>query len=305
MKNALHTAKTPTVRFEILRSATPRRPGPPVERPAAGSGDLMGEGMARYLATVPSSACDRLVELCRQALPTETGGLLAGHLGEDAAGPFASVEHVVEVEVERAGAAHVSWTGQAINEARAEIEKRPGNPKVIGWWHTHGVIDAFFSSTDREEQATYSDPRSLGLVVGRSGETIAGFHGPQSHPLALRLVARLDAEPLAASVVPERPAVTPVVALLETEETWTNTIHSEARAALLAFDAAATRVTNALKAFDKEDRERLLGPPWKLKVEPILGLRMQLRATNRVRTYLTTILKRLDDARPFDGQGVS
>ncbi len=78
------------------------------------------------------------------------------------------------------------WTA-----ANAQIEQlhteRPTYPKpvVVGWYHSHPGIGAFFSGTDRQTQAAFfRNPYSLGWVIDPSDQSEAWFIGADSQPIA-------------------------------------------------------------------------------------------------------------------------
>lgn len=61
---------------------------------------------------------------------------------------------------------------------------------VVGWYHTHPNLGAFFSGTDRSTQrGFFREPYSLGLVVDPIREEEAWFIGPTSTPLSRSHVA--------------------------------------------------------------------------------------------------------------------
>lgn len=190
---------TSTVSFRIVSRG--RAPSPqahrPRQRPAAGMEDMIGTGAGVVRVLLTAAAKQRLSELCRKNLPDEAGGILGGLLGEDDHGPFTVVDVVEEVEPEHVGSAHVHWTGAAINRARARLTSLPSRPDLVGWWHSHQNMQAFFSSEDRREQATWRDERNVGIVVGRGGHQFAAFHGPDASPLDLLPAVSLDRARLA------------------------------------------------------------------------------------------------------------
>lgn len=56
---------------------------------------------------------------------------------------------------------------------------------VVGWYHTHPNLGAFFSSTDRSTQrGFFREPYSLGLVIDPIRGEEAWFIGPTSDPLS-------------------------------------------------------------------------------------------------------------------------
>lgn len=179
-------------------------------RPIALPGDLLGRGRPPFTLVIREAVQQHLAALCRKHMPNEAGGILGGVLGEDEHGPFVTVEAVEEVEPANVGWAHVSWSGAALNAARARLANGPDRLEAVGWWHSHGGMAAFFSAEDRREQASYGrDPRSVGLVVGRAGRALAAFHGPESIPVELVPVLAL------AQDARLRPCSVPVEHLLE------------------------------------------------------------------------------------------
>ncbi|HEY6135208.1 MAG TPA: Mov34/MPN/PAD-1 family protein [Rubrivivax sp.] len=73
--------------------------------------------------------------------------------------------------------------------ARAALQ--PGEV-VVGWFHSHPGIGAFFSGTDRQTQAGFfHHPFSLGWVIDPQRREQAWFVGPLSDGLALHRVVKL------------------------------------------------------------------------------------------------------------------
>ena len=65
---------------------------------------------------------------------------------------------------------------------------------VVGWYHTHPNLGAFFSGTDRSTQrGFFREPYSLGLVVDPIRGEEAWFIGPTSEPLSAARIARMGA----------------------------------------------------------------------------------------------------------------
>lgn len=166
-------------------------------RPPAAPEDMIGTGVSAVRVLLTAAAKQQLSALCRKHLPNEAGGILGGRLGQDDHGPFTVVEIVEEVEPAHVGSTHVQWTGPSINRARARLTALPSKPELVGWWHSHQFMQAFYSSEDRREQATWRDERNVGIVVGRGGHQFAAFHGPDASPLDLLPAVSLDRARLA------------------------------------------------------------------------------------------------------------
>jgi hypothetical protein len=78
---------------------------------------------------------------------------------------------------------------------------RPGEV-VVGWYHSHPGIGAFFSDTDRRTQAGFfSRPFSLGWVIDPQRAEQAWFVGPQAQPLELDAIVPIRT-PSVPSVLP-------------------------------------------------------------------------------------------------------
>lgn len=114
-----------------------------------------------------------------RALPCETGGLLAGRILRDDAGPYVVVTGMA---VAPPGAGDVSMFNLTPGETerlRRELSARYPSADVIGWWHSHRA-PSDYSSTDRRNQAMWTDPRHLGLLVFASGTPWASLYvGPE------------------------------------------------------------------------------------------------------------------------------
>jgi proteasome lid subunit RPN8/RPN11 len=123
----------------------------------------------------------------------ECGGLLVGEPIVNTAGDtFPALVHV------RAGVAGVDAEATSTSlrlhtgvwdAARAVLQ--PGEC-VVGWFHSHPGIGAFFSGTDRQTQAGFfHHPFSLGWVIDPQRREQAWFFGPASRVLASDAVVRL------------------------------------------------------------------------------------------------------------------
>ena len=70
-----------------------------------------------------------------------------------------------------------------------------GELSVIGWYHSHPNLGAFFSGTDRRTQAAFlGEPHCLGLVVDPVRRQEKWFLGANSTPLERVQVLRFDRE---------------------------------------------------------------------------------------------------------------
>ena len=124
---------------------------------------------------------DRAVMAHLQTRDVEQGGLLVGQ-------PFAGAtsEAVAHVRVTRCapaedadGTAFSLRMGTSVWQA-AQALLGPGE-MIVGWYHSHPGLTAFFSDTDRQTQrAFFNHPYSVGWVVDPLGGDEALFLGGES-----------------------------------------------------------------------------------------------------------------------------
>ena len=190
----LDTAEPPTWRTvaewqgslrDVAEDAALRVAGERARAVTAGSGPIVALSSAA-LASAWSHVGDSAVE---------RGGLLIGEPFVKAAGD--TTPALVHVRAAVAGlddeATSVSLrlhTG-VWDAARAAMQ--PGEV-VVGWFHSHPGIGAFFSGTDRRTQAGFFHyPFSLGWVIDPQRREEAWFIGRQSDVLARdRVVVSVD-----------------------------------------------------------------------------------------------------------------
>lgn len=100
--------------------------------------------------------------------PTELGGLLFGSaftLGADPANRPAVVQITKSIASHSYQSTGVSlrMDTEIWNRAKPLVDKKE---IVVGWYHSHPDLGAFFSATDRKNQAAvFYHPYSLGLVI--------------------------------------------------------------------------------------------------------------------------------------------
>ena len=114
----------------------------------------------------------------------ERGGLLLGEVYADGATVRGSrVVHVTQA----VAATDFASSGVSLRmasgvweEARSRL--RPAE-LVVGWYHSHPGLGAFFSHTDRRTQrGFFPHPYSVGWVIDQRGGESAWFVGPDSVP---------------------------------------------------------------------------------------------------------------------------
>jgi proteasome lid subunit RPN8/RPN11 len=123
----------------------------------------------------------------------ERGGLLLGTVFRDADRPSAMVQVRLAVPGHETEASPVSLTLETAVWDAARAQLQPGE-QVVGWYHSHPGLGAFFSATDRRTQAAFfREPHSLGWVIDPVGVSQAWFAGAQAHSLALADITWLPA----------------------------------------------------------------------------------------------------------------
>jgi proteasome lid subunit RPN8/RPN11 len=116
----------------------------------------------------------------------EQGGLLLGEVYAD--GATASGSRVVHV-TQAVAATDFASTGVSLRMASGvwqDARSRLGADElVVGWYHSHPGLGAFFSHTDRRTQrGFFPHPYSVGWVLDPLGGESAWFVGPESAPPA-------------------------------------------------------------------------------------------------------------------------
>lgn len=112
----------------------------------------------------------------------EQGGLLLGEVYAE--GATSSASRVVHV-TQAVAATDFASTGVSLRMAsgvweHARARLGPGE-LVVGWYHSHPGLGAFFSHTDRRTQrAFFPHAYSVGWVVDPLGGESAWFTGPES-----------------------------------------------------------------------------------------------------------------------------
>ncbi|MFM0039343.1 Mov34/MPN/PAD-1 family protein [Paraburkholderia strydomiana] len=121
----------------------------------------------------------------------ELGGLLVGKVFSDpAGGRVAAIEICEAVPSEQFDSTAVSLSmGSEVWQQAAAYRK--DDLHVVGWYHTHPGLGAFFSGTDRSTQrGFFREPYSLGLVLDPIRNQEAWFIGPESEPVSSPQIAR-------------------------------------------------------------------------------------------------------------------
>jgi proteasome lid subunit RPN8/RPN11 len=155
-----------------------------LERLSASDARHVGALATSGLTAVVSSAARKTVAAHLGMVPHEQGGLLCGSLYRGARGAIDAVEIRAAVPAVDFASSGVSLRMETGVWDRVRETLAPGEI-VVGWYHSHPDLGAFFSGTDRRTQAAFfNHPFSLGWVIDPLRREEAWFRGADSEALA-------------------------------------------------------------------------------------------------------------------------
>ena len=130
---------------------------------------------------------DQIPEWGREAGNKEIIGRLGGRACLDELGEYVLIERASLTRRAESTLSTVVANVDAQGRARRDFEERCPAFDACGWWHTHVHLEPFYSSTDRQNQATWTDPRAIGLVLSTTllGDGLKVFRGPDAEPLRM------------------------------------------------------------------------------------------------------------------------
>jgi proteasome lid subunit RPN8/RPN11 len=124
----------------------------------------------------------------------EMGGLLIGSVhtvADTDTGFVVAVEDTARADWFDGTGVSLKMDSAVWEAARARLKE---GQSVIGWYHSHPNLGAFFSGTDRRTQkAFFAHPHALGLVIDPVRCEEKWFIGPDSLELMPRQILSLDA----------------------------------------------------------------------------------------------------------------
>ncbi len=131
-----------------------------------------------------------LAALERDEHPNESAGLLFGRSFTDGANQCALVRHLIRPAAgEVIGTpVTVTITAEGSNRMSQRAQERFPCADAVGWAHTHPTFGAYFSGTDKAEQAIWTSPAAVGLVASglpNADPPFEVFVGPNSTPTRL------------------------------------------------------------------------------------------------------------------------
>lgn len=124
----------------------------------------------------------------------EVAGVLRGWVGSDREGStLVFVEDAIPARGVETSGSHVSFneeTWNAISRASSSVESAD---VLVGWYHTHPGLSAFFSGTDRTTQRdVFRESWQIGVVLDPQTGDLAVFSGPESTMLDRRSIVHVE-----------------------------------------------------------------------------------------------------------------
>lgn len=181
-----------------------------VTREEARSGYRVFAGKDGFEAAVPEQVIERTLRWGRAAAPNEWYGLIVARLGEDARGRHVVVLGIVPDADARATPGYVETSHASELATRALCRLLYPDGVIVGWVHGHHRVGARYSSTDRRNQATWTQTHSLGIVVDPwDPAELAVYRGPSSEELVFTRPEEEPREDVNPSDTEFRPLTTP------------------------------------------------------------------------------------------------
>ncbi len=107
---------------------------------------------------------------------TEVGGILLGWIWRCERGRVTEVTETLPAEKTEAGLGHVTFSHETWQEIYNELDRRPAELKISGWYHTHPGFGVFYSEHDRFIQRYFfGGEGQLGIVVDPQRLTLAAY----------------------------------------------------------------------------------------------------------------------------------
>lgn len=123
----------------------------------------------------------------------ELGGLLIGKIGELALNkgstpiPLIFITKIARAQRHQSTRVSLRMETEVWNHASALLTS---TERIVGWYHSHPNLGAFFSGTDRYTQSSFfRDPLAIGWVIDPIRNEHAVFIGPDSVETTARIVA--------------------------------------------------------------------------------------------------------------------
>jgi proteasome lid subunit RPN8/RPN11 len=144
---------------------------PKIQLPVWNDGNQSGRSWEPHITVAPHAYEQALAHI--QGHAVERGGLLLGtaYVSQQNPANIARIEIAESIASNAVTASEYSltmatevWT--LANQRLSELQIQQPHMRIIGWFHSHPHMGAFFSGTDRTTQAAFFyHPYSIGWVV--------------------------------------------------------------------------------------------------------------------------------------------
>jgi proteasome lid subunit RPN8/RPN11 len=193
-------------------------------------------------------------------LGREQVGVLYGTAHGDGPMTWLHVTHAFHARSARGTRIHVALDREAWDDVFAQAAEAGidgGDVCVLGWWHTHPDLGAFFSGTDRHtHERAFQRPWQVGLVIDPVRHERALFSGSDCTPIPLHPL-------VLAAPAPKRPDVPAEAAVLWLDDgtadlgaaAWTALARARNGVALHALPAPPPKDRSGL-VFDRPQLKR-------------------------------------------------
>jgi proteasome lid subunit RPN8/RPN11 len=117
---------------------------------------------------------------------TEWLGLLSGRVMEDSLGVYVVVTGAAMAEALDASRGHVRCSEAEFTEMVHRLNRKDPAGDLVGWWHSH-LGSTGFSVTDLQEQSTWDNDHSIGLLATPGGppdpRLVRVYRGPTARQM--------------------------------------------------------------------------------------------------------------------------
>ena len=139
-----------------------------------------------FEVAIPERLLERAVVIGRAQAPLEWLGQLVGVRGHDGEGSHLLLDAIVRDTGARCEPHFVTSTLESEARTRALAREQYPASVVVGWIHGHVRHGARYSRHDFKNQATWTDPDSIGVVIDPwDPELLAVYRGPRGERLTL------------------------------------------------------------------------------------------------------------------------
>ncbi len=149
---------------------------------------LVFHGADGFEVAIPERLLARAIAIGKAHAPLEWLGQLVGLRCLDAGGPHVVIEAIVQDVGARREPHFVTSTVESEARTRALAREQFPDAVVVGWIHGHVRHGAQYSRHDFKNQATWTDPNSIGVVVDPwDDRRLAVYRGPKGERLTQQM----------------------------------------------------------------------------------------------------------------------